>query len=50
MIIIILFAIWTIITMVCVYFTAEEDIRDNKLATTCVIVDCLLYLIMRYCI
>lgn len=50
MIIIILFAIWTIITMVCVYFAVEEDIRDNKFATACIIIDCLLYLIMRDCI
>lgn len=50
MIIIIIFAVWTIMTMGCIYFTVEEDITDNKFATACIIIDCLLYLIMRYCI
>lgn len=50
MIIIIIFAVWTIMTMGCIYFTVEEDFKDSKLAIVCVIIDCLLYLIMRYCI
>jgi hypothetical protein len=51
MIIIILFAIWTIITMCYILFILEENPFEEKLILAFVLgIEAVLYLTMRYCI
>ena len=51
MIIIILFAIWTIITMGYILFTLEENPFEEKLILVFVLgIEAVLYLTMRYCV
>ena len=51
MIIIILFAIWTIITMCYILFMIEENPFEEKLILVFVLgIETILYLTMRYCI